>query len=316
MTRFGPINQFFSMNIESLIFWLCFVFCIALSAGAVMVIFRFERLKDVAAFRYLQYYTILVFTFGYYVLWGEFLLGYMPFPDSFKAAASVLGVVGSPFLVMALVIQLYWIAGIVKKKINRFVLPMLAAAGLGLVAAYLVSGRWELAAGVFSGFAVYGVYTSFVSVVVLATFHTSLLTKGQTSTLLAGLVLLIFIYVTPLLFDFENTTVEPIYIFFFFLINSAISVFFAYKAKPVVDEIAPSDAFKTFLKKYSFTQREAEIIREIYQGKSNQQIADTLFVTLQTVKDHTSRIYQKSDVKGRMQLLTLLREFETRVSPK
>jgi len=316
MTRFGPINQFFNMNIGNAIFWLCFVFCITLSAGAVMVIFRFERLKDVVAFRYLQYCTILVFTFGYYVLWGEFILGYMPFPDSFKASANVLGVVGSPFLAMSLTMQLYWIAGIARKKIGRFVLPVLVAAGLGLVAAYLVSDRWKLEAGVFSGFAVYGVYTSFVSVVVLALFRTLLLTKGQTRILLAGLVLLIFVYLAPLIIDFKNATAEPIYIFFFFLINAAISIYFTYKAKPVVVELAPSDAFKTFLQKYSFTQREAEIIKEIYSGKSNQQIADALFVTLQTIKDHTSRIYQKADVKGRMQLLTLLREFEAKVSPK
>jgi DNA-binding CsgD family transcriptional regulator len=54
--------------------------------------------------------------------------------------------------------------------------------------------------------------------------------------------------------------------------------------------------------KYHISKREKQIIAEICKGKTNQQIADELFITLQTVKDHTHNIYKKTEVKNRVQL--------------
>jgi DNA-binding NarL/FixJ family response regulator len=62
-----------------------------------------------------------------------------------------------------------------------------------------------------------------------------------------------------------------------------------------------------FFTRHEISPREADIIREICNGLSNQEIADKLFITLQTVKDHTSRIYTKTNVRNRMQLMTLVR---------
>ena len=55
------------------------------------------------------------------------------------------------------------------------------------------------------------------------------------------------------------------------------------------------DAFK-------ITKREREIIEEICKGKTNKQIAEELFISLQTVKDHTHNIFNKTEVKNRVQL--------------
>ena len=57
--------------------------------------------------------------------------------------------------------------------------------------------------------------------------------------------------------------------------------------------------------KYSITAREQEIIEEICKGKSNQQIADDLFISLQTVKDHIHSIFKKVKVKNRVQLVKM-----------
>ena len=48
---------------------------------------------------------------------------------------------------------------------------------------------------------------------------------------------------------------------------------------------------------------------EICSGKTNQQIADDLFISLQTVKDHIHHIYLKTGVKNRVQLTNLIRAF-------
>lgn len=53
---------------------------------------------------------------------------------------------------------------------------------------------------------------------------------------------------------------------------------------------------------YAISNREKEIIEEICQGKTNQEIADALFISLQTVKDHTYNIFRKVNVKNRVQL--------------
>ena len=49
------------------------------------------------------------------------------------------------------------------------------------------------------------------------------------------------------------------------------------------------------------TQRELEVLLLIAQGKSNQEIADELFITLKTVKTHVSNILSKLEVEDRTQ---------------
>lgn len=49
------------------------------------------------------------------------------------------------------------------------------------------------------------------------------------------------------------------------------------------------------------TSREMEILLLIAQGKSNQEIADELFITLKTVKTHVSNILAKLNVEDRTQ---------------
>lgn len=48
-----------------------------------------------------------------------------------------------------------------------------------------------------------------------------------------------------------------------------------------------------------FTQREQDIIRLLTQGKSNQEIAQTLHLTVGTVKNYISQIYSKAGITDR-----------------
>lgn len=49
------------------------------------------------------------------------------------------------------------------------------------------------------------------------------------------------------------------------------------------------------------TSRELEVLSLISEGKSNQQIADETFVSINTIKTHVNHIYEKLDVKNRTQ---------------
>lgn len=49
--------------------------------------------------------------------------------------------------------------------------------------------------------------------------------------------------------------------------------------------------------------REIEVLSLMAMGLSNQEIADRLFVSLNTVKTHSSRLFEKMDVKRRTQAI-------------
>lgn len=58
---------------------------------------------------------------------------------------------------------------------------------------------------------------------------------------------------------------------------------------------------KTIQLHEDLTNREREVLMPISQGKSNQEIADELFITLKTVKTHVSNILSKLEVEDRTQ---------------
>ena len=49
------------------------------------------------------------------------------------------------------------------------------------------------------------------------------------------------------------------------------------------------------------SERELEVIRGIIQGMKNNEIAETLFISTETVKSHVSNAIQKLGVKDRTQ---------------
>ena len=56
------------------------------------------------------------------------------------------------------------------------------------------------------------------------------------------------------------------------------------------------------------SKREYEVLLLLGQGLSNQQIADKLFVSMNTVKTHTSRLFEKLEVKNRTQAILKAKE--------
>jgi len=52
---------------------------------------------------------------------------------------------------------------------------------------------------------------------------------------------------------------------------------------------------------HTLTNREKEILKLMSEGKTNQQIAEALFITIKTVKTHVSHILSKLDVADRTQ---------------
>ena len=61
--------------------------------------------------------------------------------------------------------------------------------------------------------------------------------------------------------------------------------------------------------KLAITKRELEILGLIAQGLSNREIAETLFVSENTVKTHSSRLFDKLSAKRRTQAVQRGKEF-------
>ncbi|MFY7910528.1 MAG: response regulator transcription factor [Emticicia sp.] len=55
------------------------------------------------------------------------------------------------------------------------------------------------------------------------------------------------------------------------------------------------------------SDREFEVLQEIFEGKTNQQMADALFVSVSTIKTHISNIFFKFEVNSRTALMAKLR---------
>jgi DNA-binding NarL/FixJ family response regulator len=61
------------------------------------------------------------------------------------------------------------------------------------------------------------------------------------------------------------------------------------------------------LEKLGISERELEVLQLMAEGLSNQEIADRLFVSLNTIKTHSSRIFEKLDVRRRTQAVETAR---------
>lgn len=62
--------------------------------------------------------------------------------------------------------------------------------------------------------------------------------------------------------------------------------------------------------KLGISKREYEVLELMASGLSNQEIADKLFVSLNTVKTHSANLFSKLDVKRRTQAVQRAKELE------
>ena len=92
---------------------------------------------------------------------------------------------------------------------------------------------------------------------------------------------------------------------------SSIGLLLAYALRPRTEAIASPGCPlpMPFVQRYSISPRECEIISMMEQGYSNSKLADALFISSRTVKNHVYHIYQKTGVQNKVQLINLIRSF-------
>ena len=113
----------------------------------------------------------------------------------------------------------------------------------------------------------------------------------------------------------KNNTLATIYLLVFFSGHIPPILYWRIYLKkhfvaPALQEIGTL-TMKQFLEEFKISKREEEVIRQLSEGKTNKEISEALFISIQTVKDHIYRIYQKTDVKNRVQLINLIQSFKS-----
>lgn len=67
--------------------------------------------------------------------------------------------------------------------------------------------------------------------------------------------------------------------------------------------VEQKDTWESIAKEYKLTSRELELLSLVCRGMSNPDIAEKLYISESTVKQHLSHIYKKTNVKNRYELI-------------
>ncbi len=172
-------------------------------------------------------------------------------------------------------------------------------AGVARIGEYLISA-------LFIGVMIY-------SVMVDLMYHRNITDPGKKSlehkgTMLFGLSL------PGLMYDLFLADVFPFR--FYPILYCSFSVFFTYYFLTLYIHQAYAPVQTTpsedFFARYHLSPREQELINLVLKGYSNQKIAETLYISLHTVKAHLRNIYPKLGIKSRYELIALIQDPQNR----
>jgi DNA-binding CsgD family transcriptional regulator len=274
-------------------------------------------------FSSLLYYQVFIFTFGFYGIWGQevirvFLTTYIS-EDILVRFSNVAMLLGLPFLVFAWLMLIQFSFGISGRKYNNWFVFWFLLLNFILI---IVLGYFINKVNKVNPFSLLKYY--FISMQFLYSLSASLLIlfpeKNKTivhefdrKRICSGIFIIMVIQCTSLLFYSSQPLIAIIFTFAFFAGNTFLPIYLNYATLLTLfaSEPARDFSFEEFCKKFEVSPRESDIIREICNGLSNKEISEKLFISLQTVKDHSHRIYSKTNVRSRVQLIYLVKELKS-----
>ncbi len=309
---------------------LIFIF-VPLLAGAIAIFLAYQLMRkyQLAFVSSYFYYLVFLYIFGSYSLIGagflEHLLASMDADqDTIRSSRIFATLPGIPLLSLSLYALIRSFTEILSRKIWKsvtigyFVLSFLGLLLYGFWAVRLTrleQGNYmqfiEVQRWIFSGFLI-GTYLSLF--VISMIFSRKMVFHERRFAQLSGWIYLLYMILTCTSFLLSGLhELLPFLFIFFFLSWHLIPLLFLnlYLGKYHSDTTTlPADyevLLESFAGKFEISKREREVIQLICKGLSNQEISDALFISLQTVKDHTHRIFTKTGVKNRVQLTNLIR---------
>lgn len=302
--------------------YLIFIVSVALSAVGIILSSRLRTKFKSDFFSSLFYFQVFISTFGFYGIWGQVAVKSLLTPvlsqEILQRLSDIALLLGLPFLVFAwlmlikfseilsgrtggkwlgaiflafnfsvLVLMGYFITGKASFKTSNLIKDYYIAMNLVyfFIASYLIHFPWK---------------------------GKSIIHDYDRRIVAPSLFLIMIVQCIPLSFYNDQTWIAILFIGAFFLGNTFLPVYFSYCTllPQFSSEKERSVTFDDFCNKFEISPRESDVIREICNGLSNKEISEKLFISLQTVKDHTHRIYIKTNAKSRVQLINFLKEFK------
>ena len=312
--------------------WRLILLLIPLLAGAIAIFFAFQLMKRYGipfATSYF-YYLVFLYIFGSYSLAGsgilEHLLSRMEVDLKVLQSTQLYAIfLGIPFIALSKFMLLKSTTEFFGLRLSSlftipyFIICMGAFVLYGVFVVRLTrfeQGEFQLLLDLQRW-----VFFGFMLLMYMATFGTVfILSRGMTDHYekrfirMLGLLYLLYmgITMTALALSGLHIIVEHIF-FFFFLSWHLVPILFLslylekYHGQASTVQEDFESKLSSFTEKYEISKREREVIQLISKGLSNQEISESLFISLQTVKDHTHRIFVKTGVKNRVQLTNMIR---------
>ena len=300
-----------------------FIFCAAMAAGSILLLTRLLEERPAPFVRSLFYHNIFISAFGFYGIWGQFIIvalaGSRLSPETFSTVSVISLLLGLPFLVFGWMMILKFSAEAAGFSFRNYHTLSFLLVNFGIIIGLGLALRdmdFSEALPVFKYFyATAAVVYSFTAAILLIRGRRDLPGKHDRTSLASLIAAGAVAQAAVLLLLPYSVWMALIFVFLLFAGMTLLPLYLTYKAElppcPTDDPLQLPRGIEDFIRKHEISPREAEIIAEICNGLSNQEIADKLFISLQTVKDHTSRIYTKTNVRNRMQLMTLVRDINS-----
>lgn len=311
--------------------WRLILLLVPLIAGAIAIFFTFRlnkryRIPFVNSY---FFYLVFLYIFGTYSLAGsgilEFLLTRMEVDPKVIHSSRLYAIfLGIPFIGLSQFMLLRSTREFFNKKqsllfiILYFTCILVAFVLYGI---YMVKSNYSaegsklnivpLQRQVFCGFMVIVYLWTFLSILLWSRKQDSV-QKKYIRTFGASYLIFMLLCVALILIQTRVPLARHLFILVFLSLH-LIPIFFLnlYLDKTWETEVDSEGdyetRFSTFVEKHEISKRESEVVRLICQGYTNQEISEALFISLQTVKDHTHRIFLKTGVRNRVQLSNMIR---------
>ncbi len=306
----------------TLLAYLIFIVSVALAAGGIILASRLRKRYRSEIFSVLLYFQVFIYTFGFYGIWGQFLIRSFLSPhisgEVLTRITDLLVLMGLPFLVFAWMMLVRFSVIITGRERRKWFVLWFLLLNFAMVCAlgYLIAVETDMRpVTLFIYYFIFmnGLYTVISAGLIWSPVKGKTIIHSRDSKTIAPVIIIItLVQSVPLLFYNAQPWLALVFILTFFMGYTFLPLYFNYGTllKLPDDQPLKDLSFEHFCIKFEISPRETDIIREICNGLSNKEISDKLFISLQTVKDHTHRIYIKTNVKSRVQLINLVQDLK------
>lgn len=300
--------------------YLVFIVSVALAAFGIILAGRLRNRFKSDIFSSLLYFLVFIFTFGFYIIWGQvFIKSYLqPFieDDAIQRFLNISILLGLPFLVFAWLMLIRFAGNISGRKFTGWNLFWFLLINFSIIIAIGMFVSENTSVNTAFMLRYYFIIMNFTyssSTAALIFFKPegkSLIHEYDRKKIAAGIMTAMVLQCILLFLIDADRFIALGFVVLFFAGNSFLPFYLTYgtmiAGAPEKASVDPS--FEGFCKKHDISPRETDIIREICNGLSNKEISEKLFISIQTVKDHTHRIYIKTNVRSRVQLINRVKE--------